>query len=82
MDKDAMKNKLKGNVNQAVGSTREKVGAAVGNENLKQKGALQHARGDGQEAVGDVQDAANDATNKLKDGVEAAADKAKKAVGR
>ena len=69
MDKDSTKNKIKGNVNQAVGATREKAGDLTGNEELEAKGAAQHAKGDAQEAVGNVQGAVHSATEKLKDAV-------------
>lgn len=66
MDKDSTKNKIKGNVNQAVGATREKAGDLTGNEEMEANGAAQHAKGDVQEAVGNVQDSAHSATKKVK----------------
>ena len=69
MDKTSTENKIKGNVNQAVGAAREKAGDLTGKEDMQAKGAAQHAKGDAQEAVGNVQGAVHSATEKLKDAV-------------
>ncbi|MEP7214634.1 MAG: CsbD family protein [Anaerolineaceae bacterium] len=77
-----MDNKLKGKVNQAAGTTRQKAGGAVGNDELEQKGRAQHLKGDAQEAIADAQDKVSDASDKVKDAVSASADKAKHAAKR
>jgi uncharacterized protein YjbJ (UPF0337 family) len=71
MAEHTIDDKTKGNVNQAVGAAREKLGDAVGAEGMEAKGAEQHAKGDLQEATG-----------KAKDALHSVADKVKKAIGQ
>ncbi|MEP7216856.1 MAG: CsbD family protein [Anaerolineaceae bacterium] len=63
---DSVENKLKGKANQAAGAAREKVGKAVGNEELEGEGRAQNIQGDFQETMGDVQGKVADAAKKAK----------------
>ena len=59
--------KIKGNVNEAIGKAKQGIGQATGSDKLKGEGALQEAKGHGQQAVGDAKNAAKDAANKAAD---------------
>ena len=50
------KDKLKGKVNETAGAARKKAGEVTGNDEMRSKGATQHAKGKIQGATGAVKD--------------------------
>jgi uncharacterized protein YjbJ (UPF0337 family) len=62
MDKD----RVKGTVNEVVGSTKRHIGNLTGNTNTQVEGAVQQVKGKVQNAWGKTKDAARDAQAKLK----------------
>lgn len=52
------KDQVEGKAEQAVGSVKQAVGEAVGNENLANHGVLDKAKGAAKETWGNVKDAA------------------------
>jgi uncharacterized protein YjbJ (UPF0337 family) len=48
------KDKIEGNIDQAKGAVKEKTGEAIGNPNLRDRGAAEKASGKIQEKVGDI----------------------------
>lgn len=57
-------NRIEGAMDKGVGSVKEAVGKATGNERLEAEGLAQKAKGDVQNKVGQVQDAVGDAIKK------------------
>lgn len=51
---DSTKDKVQGNVNQASGSVKQKVGEATNNPDLQDEGTVEKLKGKVQEKVGDV----------------------------
>ncbi len=56
--------KIKGNVNEAVGKAKQGIGEKINSPKLQSDGALQEAKGHGQKALGDAKDAVKDAAGK------------------
>lgn len=54
-------NRVEGAADKGVGSVKEAVGKATGNERLEAEGLAQKAKGDVQNKVGQVQDAVGNA---------------------
>lgn len=57
-------NRIEGAMDKGVGSVKEAVGKATGNERLEAEGLAQKAKGDVQNKVGQVQDAVGNAIKK------------------
>ncbi len=85
------KSNVSGKLDQAVGSVKQAVGEAVGNEKLANKGAAQQVKGEVKETWGNVKDSANEAHataqtkahadgHDLRDKVTTAAENAKRSV--
>jgi uncharacterized protein YjbJ (UPF0337 family) len=53
---------IEGSVQKGVGSAKEGLGKAVGNEKLQAKGLADRAAGTAKEGIGKAQDAVNKAT--------------------
>ena len=53
---------IEGSVQKAVGSAKEGVGKAVGNERLEAEGLADRAKGTAKEGIGKAQDAINKVT--------------------
>ena len=51
---DSTKDKVQGNVNQASGSVKEKVGEATNNPDMQDEGTVEKLKGKVQEKVGDI----------------------------
>lgn len=56
-------NRVKGTIDVAVGSAKQKAGKLTGNTPLQVKGAVQQVKGKLQNAVGKVQDAVAEANH-------------------
>lgn len=54
-------NRIEGAIDKGVGTAKEAVGKATGNENLEAEGAVQKTKGDIQNKVGKAQDKIGDA---------------------
>lgn len=57
-------NRIEGAIDKGVGSVKEAVGKATGNERLEAEGLAQKAKGDVQNKVGQAQDKIGDAIKK------------------
>lgn len=57
------KTKVKGKANEALGESREKVGNAIGNDEMASKGQTQQTKGKIQSAVGGAKGAIRDKLN-------------------
>ena len=57
-------NRIEGAMDKGVGSVKEAVGKATGNERLQAEGLAQKAKGDVQNKVGQAQDAVGNAIKK------------------
>ena len=66
MDKDATKDRLKGKYNEAVGESKERVGRAIGHDDLESSGHQQEMKGKLQGKKADLQDAAEDVKDAAK----------------
>ena len=51
---ESTKDKVQGNVNQATGTAKEKVGQATDNPDLQDEGTLEKLKGKAQEKIGDI----------------------------
>ena len=51
---ESTKDKVQGNVNQATGAAKEKVGQATDNPDLQDEGTLEKLKGKAQEKIGDI----------------------------
>ncbi len=60
------KEHVKGALDKAVGSVKDTVGGAVGNEKLQAEGKADKAKGTAREAAGDVKDAGRDVADAVK----------------
>lgn len=60
--------KTKGHANEVIGTVKEKVGSAIGNDKLKARGEAQHAKGEAQRVKGEVREELHKAGEKLKAG--------------
>ncbi len=72
----ADKEKVKGKLNEAVGSVKQGICSATGDERLQAEGQAQEAKGKGQGLVGDVKDKAREAKETAKGAVGAVKDAA------
>jgi uncharacterized protein YjbJ (UPF0337 family) len=60
MGKEAMKDRVKGKTNEAVGTARKQAGKTIDNHEMQAKGAAQQMKGKAQGKSADVRDAADD----------------------
>ena len=51
---DSTKDKVEGNVNQATGATKEKVGEATNNPDMQDEGTMEKLKGKAQEKMGEI----------------------------
>lgn len=51
---DSTKDKVQGNLNQATGAVKEKVGEATNNPDLQDEGTVEKLKGKVQDKVGDI----------------------------
>ena len=51
---DSTKDKVQGNVNQATGAAKEKVGEATNNPDMQDEGTIEKLKGKAQEKVGEI----------------------------
>ena len=51
---ESTKDKVQGNVNQATGSAKEKIGQATDDPDLQDEGTLEKLKGKAQDKVGDI----------------------------
>ena len=54
--KDGIKEKIKGNANQAIGKSKAVIGKMFDDKELEAKGRAQNIKGSGQEFIGDAKD--------------------------
>jgi uncharacterized protein YjbJ (UPF0337 family) len=62
---DATRDRVEGNVDQAKGTVKEKVGNATGNEQLQDEGVLDQAEGKIKEGMADVKSAVDGVVKKV-----------------
>lgn len=70
----AAKDKTTGNLNEAAGKMKEKIGQSVGSEKLQADGLAQQAKGNAQQALGNAKEAVGNAVNKAAEKINRAAD--------
>ena len=75
-------NTLDGSVKSGVGKVEDKVGQAVGSDDLKAKGATTHLEGQAQKVIGGVQDGVNQAAEGAKAAVSKASEQARDIYGQ
>lgn len=59
------KTEMRGKINKAKGSVKEKIGHAVGNRNMEKEGAAERSKGSIQETVGKARRKVGDAVKGL-----------------
>jgi uncharacterized protein YjbJ (UPF0337 family) len=70
----SLKDKLRGTVNDAVGSVKKATGDATGDEELKQEGEGQQIKGEAQKLLGEAKDLIGDAAKSIGNAVKKSGD--------
>ena len=71
----SLTDKVKGDLNKAVGKIKEGTGKAIGDEKLEAEGQLQNLKGDAQKTVGAVKDAVKTGVANVGDAIKKVAHK-------
>lgn len=71
----ATADKAKGHAKETMGTIKEKVGSAIGDDKLEAEGKLQNAEGKKDRAKGEIKETIDDVKNKVKAGVEVVKEK-------
>jgi len=71
----AAADKAKGHVKEVVGKAKEKIGGAIGNHNMEDKGTAQRIEGKKDRLKGEIKDKIEDVKSHIEAGVEVVKDK-------
>jgi uncharacterized protein YjbJ (UPF0337 family) len=71
----AAADKAKGHTKEVIGTIKEKVGRAIGDDELEAKGYAQNAEGKVDRAKGEIKEKVEDVKNKVKAGAEVVKEK-------